>query len=70
MVTYQTFTDEVNMYLGKLMNESTLLGGQLGHFHNMFEKHTPLKCVAFFFEFIFWFSQKLILSNIIYFYNK
>ncbi len=29
------------------MGESTLWGGQLGHFHDMCIKSTPSKCVAF-----------------------
>jgi hypothetical protein len=36
-----------------LMGESTLRGGHVGHFHDMYVKYISTKCIVFNFEFHF-----------------
>jgi len=40
--------------LEKSKGENTLHEGQLEHFHDIYQKYTPRKCIAFDFGFHFW----------------
>ncbi len=52
-VFHATTINTTPWQLAACWGESTLHGGQLWHFHDMYQKYTPPKCVAFNFGFHF-----------------